>query len=193
MADDGMIAISERCVIDAAPDDVWRVIRQPAVVAECLPGASLTESGADGQHRGAIRVKFGPTVVSFRGEAKVDYDDANRVCTIESRGSDQRNTSRARARGIVALSEKDGSTEIAIEGGFQISGALGSFARTGGVHLARELIVDFAKNMSQRLAANDAPLESEVRRETSIGGGTLLMRVLAAWFRDLLGRSGGKA
>lgn len=184
-----MIAISESFALDADADTIWKVMKDPALVAQCVPGATLTDLGEDGHHKGMIRVKFGPTLVSFRGEATVRYDDEQRICTIESRGNDQRGTSRARAEGKVTLSGSK-PTQVLVEGGFQVSGALGSFARTGGVHLARELLSDFAKNLAVHLGPEEQkPAPEQLSETSSVSGGKLLMRVLVEWIRSIFGRS----
>ena len=38
------------------------VLSDPAVVASCIPGAELTETGEGDKYQGTMRVKFGPTV-----------------------------------------------------------------------------------------------------------------------------------
>jgi hypothetical protein len=43
------------------------------------PGAILTKAGDNGTYQGTMRVKFGPTVAQFRGEAKLAYDHATVV------------------------------------------------------------------------------------------------------------------
>jgi len=67
-----------------------RLLREPALVASCIPGAQLAPDQGDGLWRGSIRVKFGPTVAVFRGEAGLTFADAARTCTIEGRGIDGR-------------------------------------------------------------------------------------------------------
>ena len=46
--------------------------------------------GRRGVYQGTMRVKFGPTLAVFRGEAKLAYDHSFRRCTIEGRGIDGR-------------------------------------------------------------------------------------------------------
>ena len=70
-----MISISEEVTIPSPPEAVWPMLRDPALVASCIPGATLTAAGEGGAYQGTIRVKFGPTVAIFRGEAKLAYDD----------------------------------------------------------------------------------------------------------------------
>ena len=85
-----MPSISEQTTIPSPPDTVWPLLGDPALIASCIPGASLAPDQCDGVWRGSIRVKFGPTVATFRGEATLAYDHAARRCTINGSGIDQR-------------------------------------------------------------------------------------------------------
>ncbi len=156
-----MISLREEVRIESPPETVWPLLRDPALVASCIPGAALTASGADGAYRGTIQVKFGPTRAIFRGEAKLAYDDAERRCTIAGRGIDGRGASRALASGVVVASGVvmaggTATTILKVEGNFNVTGPLETFANAGGVHLARALLAEFAGNMA-RLAAERAP------------------------------------
>src|ERR1700759_453716 len=98
-----MPSITETTTIASPPDKVWPLLRDPALVASCIPGAALSPDQGDGMWRGSIRVKFGPTVAVFRGEASLAFDDGARTCTIEGRGIDGRGASRALASGLVKV------------------------------------------------------------------------------------------
>ena len=92
-----MISIREEITIASPPEAVWPLLSDPAVVASCIPGATLTKAGGNGAYQGTMRIKFGPTVAQFRGEAKLAYDHAARRCSIEGRGIDcRRGTPRPR-------------------------------------------------------------------------------------------------
>jgi carbon monoxide dehydrogenase subunit G len=69
-----MISIREEIAIAMPPDLLWPILSDPAMVASCIPGAVLTKSDEGGIYQGTMRVKFGPTVALFRGEAKLAYD-----------------------------------------------------------------------------------------------------------------------
>ena len=155
-----MISIREEVAIAAPPDAVWPLLSDPAIVASCIPGATLTKSdgtvtGDGGAYQGAMRVKFGPTVAQFRGEAKLAYDHAARRCTIEGRGIDRRGASRANASGTVEATG-DAATLLKVEGNFTVTGPLETFANAGGVHLARAILSEFADNVA-KLVAERAP------------------------------------
>jgi uncharacterized protein len=207
-----MISLSETIMIPAPPGTVWPLLRDPAVVASCIPGATLTASGENGSYQGTVRVKFGPTIAIFRGEARLAYDDDARRCTIEGRGIDGRGASRAIASGVVTATGTN-TTTLECKGNFNVTGPLETFANAGGVHLARALLVEFAGNMA-RLAAERSIPESEAEPGSSspqpyprdagrgsddpgspdpratlpaaeLRGGALIWRALLGWLRQL--------
>ena len=145
--------ISEQTLIPAPLSVVWPLLSDPAEVASCIPGAQLAPSTGDGLWRGAIKVKFGPTVAAFRGEAKLDYDHDAHRCSIEGRGIDQRGASRALANGEVLAAAEGNSTRLTVNGSFTVTGPLETFANAGGVHVARALLAEFANNMANRAMA----------------------------------------
>ena len=205
-----MISISEVVTIPSPPEAVWPLLRDPALVASCIPGATLTASGEGGAYQGTIRVKFGPTVAIFRGEVKLAYDDAARRCTIEGRGIDGRGASRALASGVVTASGAE-TTTLECQGNFNVTGPLETFANAGGVHLARALLVEFAGNMArlaaeQRASTSEPELKSPSAADAARGrdprqregerqaphrvaaelrGGALLWRALLGWLKQI--------
>jgi len=152
-----MPTVTETTTIPSPADKVWPLLRDPALVASCIPGATLSPNQGDGMWRGSIRVKFGPTVAVFRGEASLAFDDAAKTCTIEGRGIDGRGASRALASGLVKVSGSD-TTELAIDGTFSVSGPLETFANAGGIHVARALLAEFSANMAKKLAEQTPPV-----------------------------------
>ena len=188
-----MVPLNEQTTIAARPSEVWPLLSDPAQVAACIPGATLTPDQGDGLWRGSIRVKFGPTVAVFRGEATLAFDHAQRRCTIEGRGIDQRGASRALASGSVTASGSDTDTTLlAVEGSFSVSGPLETFANAGGVHVARALLAEFAGNMA-RLVAERRPALPEPAPApppapaAELGAGRLLWRAFLSWLADLFG------
>src|SRR5882672_10158476 len=143
-----MISIREEVPIAMPPEVLWPILSDPAIVASCIPGAVLTKAGEGGIYQGTMRVKFGPTVAVFRGEAKLAYDHSFRRCTIQGRGIDGRGASRANASGVVEATGTD-TTLLQVEGTFNVTGPLETFANAGGVHLARAILAEFAENVAK--------------------------------------------
>jgi len=205
-----MVALSETTTIPLPAAEVWPLLREPALVASCIPGATLAPDQGDGMWRGSIRVKFGPTVAIFRGEATLSFDDLARQCTIEGRGIDGRGASRALASGTVRVSGGD-TTELAVDGSFTVSGPLETFANAGGVHVARALLTEFSANLAKLVAERRAgaapavepaaalpaapPPTPSARPSTpsapaarELSAGNLLWRALLSWLRSLTGK-----
>jgi carbon monoxide dehydrogenase subunit G len=173
--------LKEKFTIPAPPDDVWPLMSDPAVVAACIPGAELTELTPDGAHRGKVTFKFGPTVAVFRGETRLTYDHPVKRCLIEARGIDQKGASRARARFEVQARGVD-TTEVTMEGGFEVAGPLEMFASAGGVHVARALTKEFAANLAK-------VIEQRRRGDATAGSDAVLEQAPAASGTKILGRA----
>lgn len=144
-----MPTLTEKITIASPLEKVWPLLADPETVASCIPGATLTPDREDDLWKGSISVKFGPTVAVFRGEADLTYDHDAHTCTIAGRGIDQRGASRALANGRVKAVAAGNETELTVDGEYSVSGPLETFANAGGVHVARALLAEFAKNMSE--------------------------------------------
>jgi carbon monoxide dehydrogenase subunit G len=197
-----MVALSETTTIALPADEVWPLLSDPALVASCIPGATLSPDQGDGLWRGSVRVKFGPTVAVFRGEATLAFDHTARTCTIEGRGIDGRGASRALASGVVKVSGED-TTELAIDGSFTVSGPLETFANAGGVHVARALLAEFSANLAKLVAERrpaaapavpaapaeaPAPPSAPPPPAAELSAGNLLWRAFLSWLRSLTGK-----
>lgn len=197
-----MPSLTEKTTIPLPADEVWPLLSDPALVASCIPGATLSPDQGDGMWRGSVRVKFGPTVAVFRGEATLAFDHSARTCTIEGRGIDGRGASRALATGNVKVTGKE-TTELAIDGSFTVSGPLETFANAGGVHVARALLAEFSTNLAklavERRTAAPAPAAAATSAAATpppppppspppaaeLRAGNLMWRALLSWLRSL--------
>lgn len=196
----GMILLVEEFDIPGPPEAVWPLLSDPIVVASCIPGATLESDDAAGSFRGSMKVKFGPTAVVFKGQIELIYDHDQRRCTIRGRGIDQRGASRANAYGTVSISGTD-TTHGVLQGGFGLTGPLETFARTGGLHVARALLAEFVKNMTRIVVERAAatPAAATLRESGSMlsnsGSGTalsafsLLRSALLGWVRQRFSRN----
>jgi carbon monoxide dehydrogenase subunit G len=150
-----MVTLNEELTIASPADAIWPLLRDPAVMAGCIPGAQFSADGEDGVWRGSIRIKFGPTVAQFRGEATLAFDDAARRVTIDGRGIDGRGASRALASSVVEL-HGDDTTTMKVTGEFTVTGPLEPFVNAGGVHVARALLGEFCTNIAAAVAAAES-------------------------------------
>ena len=187
-----MTPLSEQITIPGPPEEIWPLLRDPALVASCIPGAALTTEQPGGVYQGTVTVKFGPTVAVFRGEATLTYDDAARRCTIEGRGIDQRGASRLLVSSVVTATGTD-TTLVKMDGGFNVTGPLETFAQAGGVHVARALMGEFAANIARIVEQRRAPAASAASSPSapqtppsarSISAGALLWKAFLGWLKQ---------
>ena len=188
-----MIPIKETIEVAAPLDRVWPLLNDPALVVTCLPGAQLGADKGDGSYEGSIAVSFGPIKATFRGEADLAYDQAAKTCKIAGRGQDQRGQSRANATALISAVADGTKTHLTVDGSFNVSGPLAQFARTGGVHLARQLLAEFATNLSARLTEREGQADgpeatTAPSRPRQLQGLALLWRALVAWIASMFGR-----
>jgi carbon monoxide dehydrogenase subunit G len=184
-----VIDLKEKFAIPAPPDEVWPLMSDPAVVAACIPGAELTELTPDGAHRGKVTFKFGPTVAVFRGETRLTYDHPVKRVLIEAKGIDQKGASRARARFEVEARGTD-TTEVTMDGGFEVAGPLEMFASAGGVHVARVLLGEFAANIARVIEQRRAEGSQAVPQQApAVSGTKILGRALMDGARNIIGKN----
>ena len=181
-----MIELKEKFSVPAPPDEVWPLMSDPAVVAACIPGAELNELTPEGAHKGKVTFKFGPTVAVFRGEARLTYDHPAKRCVIDARGIDQKGASRT--RGQFELSARgEATTDVTMEGSFEVAGPLETFASAGGVHVARALFAEFAKNILNVIEQRREKGDAAVLEQAPAASGTKIIgRAILDGARDLV-------
>lgn len=123
--------IAKNFVVKASPDEVWRFLIDPRRVAQCLPGATITEQLDERTHAGTVTMKVGPVTASFKGTMRFDrIDPATRTAEIVAAGQDVRGKGGADMRMSSRIVERSpGETEVAITSNVNIVGTLAQFGR----------------------------------------------------------------
>jgi len=135
---------------------VWDALADVSLVAECLPGAELSDADGGKTYKGKIKVKVGPITAVFSGKAVVERDKENWLGTVEGSGADSGTSSRAKASMRYALTplQGDTGTEVAVQSDIQLSGALAQFGRSDIINdISQRLADTFAENLQARLAS----------------------------------------
>ena len=132
---------------------VWEALRDPALVAACVPGFELAEALPDGTVRGAFGVRLGPIGARFAGGGRVVYDEAARTAHVSGRGSDTGGPSRVSGRASVRVVEPEpGRARLEIEAEHRLTGLLAQFSRGAVAQaVAAKLAGDFARTLERRL------------------------------------------
>jgi len=157
------LKIEKKFEIRADAAAVWEFLTDPYKVAECLPGAKITEK-VEGTYKGTIAMKVGPVTSSYKGKMKfVVLDPASREAVITARGEDTRGKGSAdlimKSR---VVPREDGVTEVVVESEAKVTGLLAQLGRGMIVQVSDQLFGKFAEAMRERLerstdAASEPP------------------------------------
>ncbi len=170
-------------------DTVWDFFQDIPSVAQCLPGAELTEVKSDGIYAGKVSVKLGPLAATFEGEATVVPDHDTKAGSIDGKGVDRRGGSRGQVKVDYALEPSGSGTKVDIDADVTLSGAAAQFGRTGLINeMSSRLISEFVTCVEGKLAATTVDEAAQVKAG-EVHGFTLFFQSLIAWFKRLFSRS----
>lgn len=180
----GGVALSRRLEIDAPPADVWKILRDPAAMVGCIPGASLDETrGA--LFTGACAIAVGPMQALFRGTGTLALDEAARTGEVRGRGRDR--ASRSGLDGVLdfALSERaGGGSVLALQMAYRLTGPFAQFGRPA---LVAEIADRLLARIAVALAAKASGRAAEATEAaTPVGGISLLFGSLLGMLKRLV-------
>ena len=144
--------------VAAAVDEVWAVLTDVERIAPCLPGAQLQEVEGD-EFRGVVKVKVGPITAQYKGAASfVERDDAGHRAVLRAEGRDTRGAGNASADITAALEATDVGTKVTVTTELTVTGKVAQFGRGVMADVSKKLMGQFADNLSELIAASDAPV-----------------------------------
>ena len=147
--------------------DAWRILTNLERLAPCLPGAQLTEVEGE-TYRGQVKVKVGPIVAQFKGQASfVTRDDANYTASLKAEGRDTGGKGNAAAT-ITARLESTGpsSAKCTVDTDLNITGKVAQFGRGALADVSDKLLLQFVDNLNALIAKEGAAGISETASAT---------------------------
>ena len=184
--------ITQEFQVSQSPETVFEFFQDVPSVAQCLPGASLTEDRGGGVYTGAVSVKLGPMTAGFEGEASVTSDAEALTGRISGKGIDKRGGSRGQVKVDYAVSPADGGSQVVVDADITISGAAAQFGRTGLINqMSQRLIMDFVACLEAKLEASDQEAAAGIEAADVKGVSLLASTVgsnLSSGVKKLFGR-----
>jgi len=179
--------VEQRFIVPHPAEKIFELFGDPAAVAACLPGASLTGAATPERVEGAILVKLGPISARFNGAARIERDPATLSGRIVGIGSDRR--SRSSTQGEIRYRlmpvEQGAATEVTFSIGYSLRGMLSQFARPRLVgDLVERMAADFARNLNRALSGQ--PSDSGNAGQHSLNGLVLIGEAARQRVRRLL-------
>jgi len=112
-------------LFDGPREEVWKLVRDPEVLATCVPGIQTVNKVNDSEFTGEIALKIGPLGGTFGGRVTVSNEVAPESCTLTVEGTGK--IGFLKGIGNVVLSEQPGSkTLMKYSGEAQIGGKVAS-------------------------------------------------------------------
>jgi len=143
--------------------DAWIILTDLARIAPCLPGAELTDVEGD-IYRGHVKVKVGPILAQFKGQASfLSRDNAAFTAILKAEGRDATGKGNASALITAQLTSLNStSTKCAVKTDLTISGKVAQFGRGALADVSDKLLAQFSDNLNQLILSGTSAPVSEV-------------------------------
>ena len=149
------VKLEKRYPLEVDADRAWLVLRDVKAVAECMPGATITEQIDSTHFKGAVKVKVGPANAAFAGDIDVlMLDDAAKKLQLLGKGADRGGSSAS--MDLTATVEAGETPGTSVLVGVAAVIVNGKFAQFGGrlmVQVSDMLLAQFADNFRAAAAA----------------------------------------
>jgi len=191
------VRLEKAFAVPAPADAAWALLQDLKAVAECMPGAAITERVDDNRYKGTVTMKLGPAQLAFRGDVQVlELDAASRSLRLLAKGMDNTGTSGASME-LTARVEADGSaSRLSGTSETTMSGKAASFGARLINPVAEQLLDRFAANFAARAAAmapaagtQDAPEARDLPGPEQLDGFTLAWTAFKAWLRSVFSKT----
>ena len=161
--------LEHQFTVPAAPEVVWAAVIDPAKVAPCMPGATLTEVNGS-EFAGTVKVKLGPVSLLYKGSGQfVEIDEQSRRVVIKASGKDSRGNGTASATVTVTLKADGAATNGTVVTDLTITGKPAQFGRGMISEVGGKLLDTFAAALAAQLGVEvpaEAPKPAPRKRTT---------------------------
>ncbi len=140
--------------VQVPPAEAWKILTDLERLAPCLPGAQLTEIEGD-IHRGQIKIKVGPILAQFTGQAAFVLRDASTYrASLKAEGRDTGGKGNASATITAQLQPVgENSAMCTVDTQLSISGKVAQFGRSALADVSNKLLLQFVGNLNTLIAA----------------------------------------
>jgi carbon monoxide dehydrogenase subunit G len=153
------IRIEKTFQVQEPLESVWKFLSDPRKVANCVPGAQITEAVDDRTYKGVIKVQVGPSVTDYKGQVHIErLDEQNHEIEIVGKGQDVRGKGSASMKMTGKVrSLPDGSTEVASVSEINVVGLLAQLGARMINEVSNKMFAEFTSNLRARLQQERVP------------------------------------
>jgi len=203
------VKLEKRYPLEVDAARAWLVLRDVKAVAECMPGAAITEQVDATHFKGSVKVKVGPANAAFAGDIEVlGLDETTHTLQLLGKGADRGGSSAS--MNLTATVEPGETAGTSVLVGVAEVIVNGKFAQFGGrlmVQVSDMLLAQFADNFRAAAAAlpgpqgvvasvatESAPAVAPARaastpaKANEINGLAIMWSLIKGWFAGLFGK-----
>jgi uncharacterized protein len=158
--------IEEEFEVQAPVQGVWEYLITPAKVVVCIPGAELLEIQDERTFLGAVKVKLGPMVMSFKGLVKfTEIDEVSHQVRMVGEGREAGGGGSAKVTMLSKVTPIDGGGAlVAVNAEVDLVGKVVQFGRGMIEEVSRQLFRQFSACVKQHL---ETTAQSQTARSQS--------------------------
>lgn len=147
-------------VFDGPRTEVWKLVRDPQVLMQCLPGTQRVQKISDNEFRGEIVLRIGPFSGTFAGCVMVSDEIPPEACKLTVEGSGKLGF--LKGSGQVIMKELDGQkTLMHYTGEVQIGGNIASVGQRLFDMVSKSMVKQGLDKLNEILKANrESKIES---------------------------------
>ena len=161
--------LSHHFTVPIGVEETWEHFNDIASVAECFPGAQVTQADAD-SFAGSVKVKLGPIALLYNGTGTfVEKDEVAHRFVVDAKGKDKRGNGTAGANVVDTMTDAGGSTDVSVQTDLAITGKPAQFGRGVMQDVSDKLLGQFVACLEQRLTAPEP--EAQPTPEPPSGAG----------------------
>ena len=149
--------LSHQFTVPIGVEETWAHFNDIASVAECFPGAVVTEAD-ETSFSGSVKVKLGPIALQYNGSGTfIEKDEAAHRFVVDAKGKDKRGNGTAGAKVVVTMSDAAGATYVKVDTDLAITGKPAQFGRGVMQDVSDKLLGQFVACLEQQLAGDPEP------------------------------------
>lgn len=161
--------LAHRFNVPTSVEETWTHFNDIASVAECFPGAQVTETDGD-SFSGSVKVKLGPIALVYNGSGTfVEKDEAAHRFVVDANGKDKRGNGTAGAKITASMvTGEGGSTDVEVLTDLAITGKPAQFGRGIMQDVSDKLLGQFVACLEARLSPQPPVVTSPVAADASV-------------------------
>lgn len=143
--------------VDAPRADVWDAIRDPALMARCVPGCESAKQISEDRYSAIVGAKVGPVSAKFNMVIDVEEEIAPRLIRSKASGEEGSRASMLTSRNTLVL-EEDGPERTAVSwtADVSITGRLGKYGLGLMKKKVKSLSDEFVRAFAKKLESGTA-------------------------------------